>query len=112
MKFQTQQYAHISTAYLTESDLDLISRTDAPNHMAEHDTGRASFFFPPTLDRAVRQHFAEESRAFGLSKKFITIMLGLSRQEIQYVRFDADGESIEGLERCSEYGSEKYIPAT
>jgi hypothetical protein len=36
MKFIIQQYANISTAYITESDLDLVSCIDAPNHMAGH----------------------------------------------------------------------------
>jgi len=32
MMFVIQQYANISTAYITRSDLDLVSRIDAPNH--------------------------------------------------------------------------------
>lgn len=97
MKFVIQQYAYVSTAYIAESDLDLVSCVHAPNHMAEHDTGRASFFYSPTLDKAVTQCFSAEARAFGFSEHFIAIMLELSRQGIPFVRFDLDGGKVHGL---------------
>jgi hypothetical protein len=97
MKFAIQRYAYISTAYITESDLDLVSCVDAPNHMAVHDTGRASFFYSPTTDEAVSLCFSAEAQAFGFSERFIAIMLELSQQGIPYVRFDADGGKIHGL---------------
>ncbi len=99
MKFVIQQYAYISTACITESDLDLVSCDDAPNHMAEHNTGRASFFYSPTADKAVCQRFVAEARSFGFSERFIAIMLDLSRQGIPYARFDADGGEVDGLNR-------------
>lgn len=98
MKFAIQHYANISTVYITESDLNLVSCVDAPNHMAEHDTGRASFFYSPTADKAVSQRFVAEARSFGFSERFIAIMLELSRQRIPCVRFDTDGGQIEDLE--------------
>jgi len=98
MKFVTQQIANISTTCLTESDAELISRIDAPYHLAAHDTGRASFFFSPTEDRAVQQQFVSEARTFGLSEGFIAIMLELTRQGIPYVRFDVDGGNVEELQ--------------
>lgn len=104
MKFAIQQYANISTAYITESDLDLVSCVDAPNHIAEHDTGRASFFYSPTADKAVSRRFVAEARAFGLSERFTTIMLELSRQGIPYVRFDAEGGDVHGLEPACRWG--------
>jgi hypothetical protein len=98
MKFATHQYAYISVAYISEFDLKLISCINAPNHMAEHDTGRASFFYLPTKDDAICEHFVTEARTFGFSERIIAIMLELSRQGIPYVRFDQDGGAIGGLE--------------
>jgi len=98
LKFETIPYADISTFYLERSDLDLIGEPECPGHMAEHDDGRASFFNVFTDDR---KRFNEEAKAFGLSDRFRAIMQELARLEIQYVRFDADGCEVEGLEYCN-----------
>jgi len=98
LKFETIPYADISTFYPERSDLDLIGEPECPGYMAEHDDGRASFFNVFTDDR---KRFNEETKAFGLSDRFRAIMQELARLEIQYVRFDADGREVEGLEHCN-----------
>lgn len=42
----------------------------------------------------------EKIAAHGLSERFVEIMKELHAQGIQYVRFDADGNSIDGMEPC------------
>ena len=80
VKFTTHQYADISTAYVNETDMELMSNPAAPHHMAEHDDGVASFFFVPNPETAER--FKQSAVAFGFSERFIAIMLELSRQGI------------------------------
>jgi hypothetical protein len=98
MKFALIPYADISTAYITESDQKLISSVDTPNHVAEHDDGYASFFYPPHNDSNAISLFAEEARDFGFSERFIEIMIELGRQGVQYVRFDSSGGDIDGID--------------
>lgn len=40
----------------------------------------------------------EEARAYGLSERFVSIMKHLRAAKVPYVRFDADGGDVEGLD--------------
>jgi hypothetical protein len=44
------------------------------------------------------EFFRRQAREFGLSDQFVEIMVEASRQAIQMVRFDCDGDMIERLE--------------
>lgn len=96
MKFITYEYADISTGYLSAQDLILIGNKNCPMHIAEEDEERGSFFYVPTAD--VLSERSAEARTYGLSERFIEIIEELSKQGIPYVRFDADGGSVEGLD--------------
>ena len=110
MKFTIHKYAYISTGYLETSDLPLLGRKDAPHHLAELDNGEGSFFWVPagmTYRHAGEGDeelvlFISEALAFGFSQRFVDIMRELFCNDIQYVRFDADGGDVEGLEKQEE----------
>lgn len=97
MKFTTHQYADISTAYLEQSDLDLLGDVSLTGHIAEEDEGRGSFWYASSDDEVFSSQVLEWRNA-GLSERFIAVMTELREQGIPYVRFDADGGEIEGLE--------------
>jgi hypothetical protein len=104
MHFETYRVADISTAYLEESNLDLIGNPIAPGHLAELDPGPGesegpgSFFYsPPAEEEALMAEYAMEARAFGFSERFLAIMQELFNQKIFYVRFDRDGGEIESM---------------
>jgi len=98
MQFETYRVADISTAYLEESDLDLIGNPIAPGHLAELDPGPGEsegpgsfFYMPPAEEEALMAEYTMEARAFGFSERFLAIMQELFNQKIPYVRFDRDG---------------------
>ncbi len=103
MKFKTYPYIEISTGFLPQSDHDLLLMNDAPHHLATHDEFCGAFFYtlldtePNTVEA-----FSAKAREFGLSNHFIEIMVEASKQEIQLVRFDCDGDMVEGLELIEE----------
>lgn len=97
MKCVISDLAVISVSELCSSDLQLISNASAPYHLAEHDTGRASFFSVPGTDQAVRRHFVLNAETFGLSNQFISLMLELSDFGIPYVRFERGNHTFVDL---------------
>jgi len=99
MKFKTYPYIEISTGFLPQSDHDLLLETNAPQHVATHDEFYGAFFHTlHDVKPATVEDFRKRARDFGLSDRFVEIMVEASRQEIQMVRFDSDGDMIEGLE--------------
>ena len=107
MKFQTYPYIDVSTSFLPQSDHDLLMMGNAPHHLATHD-GHVGAFFCTLADMEPEdvEAFANEAREFGLSERFIEIMVEASRQGMQLVRFDCDGDMIEGIELIEEEESE------
>ena len=105
MRFRLHEYADVSTGYLMPADLPLLLNPAAPHHIANHDEFYGSYFY--TVDMADGEEafaaYAEECRDFGLSERFIKIMLELARQDIRYVRFDADGGDVQGLDPVPEF---------
>lgn len=98
--FRTYQYADVGTAYLEESDLNLLNNPDCPTRFAETDDKGGSFHYV-CHDAADWRRTTEEARQFGLSDRFIRIMTAAREQGIPYVRFDAAGSEVHGLD----YGS-------
>ncbi len=100
LEFDTNTFADIFTAYLAESDLLLINNEEAPGFLAKRYS--FSLFEVPRKNVAGDQdQFAFAAHDFCFSKRFIEIMLELSDQGIQYVRFNADGPvagEVEGME--------------
>ena len=98
MKFITYPYIEVSTGFLPQSDHDLLLMNDAPHHLATHDEFRGAFFYTLlNTEPGAVEDFSEKAREFGLSNQFIEIMIEASRQDIQLVRFDCDGDMIEGV---------------
>lgn len=95
MKFEIRQVADISTTYLYPSDLALIGKEDCPMHVGEVDGHYGSFFYVP-MDEL--DEYLEQAEQFGMSARFVRIIRELAKQKIPYVRFDADGGDIDGLE--------------
>lgn len=107
MKFQSYPYIDVSTGFLPESDHDLLMMANAPHHLATHDGHFGAFFYMlADLEPEAVEAFANEARDFGLSERFIEIMVEASRQGMQLVRFDCDGDMIEGLELLVEAESQ------
>jgi hypothetical protein len=99
VRFVTVPVADVSTIYLEPFDLQLLLRTDAPHHLANTDGCEGSFFYTPEGDF---ETFAAACREFGLSERFIFIMRAAHERNIPYVRFDADGATVEGCEPCDQ----------
>jgi hypothetical protein len=103
MEFKGYRYIDVSTGFLPQSDHDLLLERDAPNHLATHDEFCGAIFYTlPDLEPDAVEAFTEQARAFGLSDRFAEIMVEASRQSIQLVRFDCDGDMVEGLELIDE----------
>jgi hypothetical protein len=101
-KFEVYRIADISTKHITKEDGHLISRTDAPGHIASvdpHDTltGSPGDVFAVMRERRYHRSQMEAFRSLGFSKPFLEIFRALRRQGIPYVRFDADGTEVVGL---------------
>lgn len=97
-RFQTYPIADISTAYLEESDSLLLLDPQCPTRFAITDDMGGTFHVVTQSPDLFKEEMAEAS-AFGLSDRFRQIMESLHTAGILYVRFDADGGEIEGLER-------------
>ena len=103
MKFNTYPFTDVSTTFLPHSDHDLLLMNNAPHHLATHDEFCGAFFYTlPDTEPSAVEAFAKEAHSFGLSDRFIEIMVEASRQGMQLVRFDCDGDMIEGLEAVEE----------
>ncbi|GGG86607.1 DUF5983 family protein [Edaphobacter dinghuensis] len=99
MEFKTYRYIDVSTGFLPQSDHDLLLMHNAPQHLATHDEFYGAFFYTLLdIDAGTIETFTQEARDFGLSDRFIEIIVEASRQGMQMVRFDCDGDMIEGLE--------------
>lgn len=98
MTFEKYEMADISTAYLAESDLELLLRFDCPTRFAETDGGFGTFHWVPDDDSLFEEDM-QHAVEFGLSDRFVTIMRHLRSARIPYVRFDADGGEIDGMSR-------------
>jgi hypothetical protein len=91
--------ADISTRHITRADADVLEDPSTPGHLAALDqiNGDGSpgmiLHVAPKADQGER---VEAYRARGLSEAFIALMSELSRQGIPYVRFDRDGEDVDG----------------
>ncbi len=99
MEFKTYPYIEVSTGFLPRSDHDLLLEPSSPHHMATHDEFYGAFFYTlHDVEPGTVEEFRKRALDFGLSDQFVEIMIEASRQKIQLVRFDADGDMIEGLE--------------
>jgi hypothetical protein len=100
MKFKTYVYADISTGYLKPSDHELLKT--APNHLAELDGKNGDFFYTPMQPegRDSLKDYKVRARKHGMSRRFIRIMVEVSKKSIPYVRFDSDGSEIQGMKPC------------
>ncbi len=103
MEFKTYPYIEVSTGFLPQSDHDLLLEPNAPHHMATHDEFYGAFFYTlHDVEPCTVEDFQTKARKFGLSDRFVEIMVEASRQKIQLVRFDSDGDMVEGLELIEE----------
>ena len=103
MEFKTYTYIEVSTGFLPQSDHDLLLEPNAPHHMATHDEFSGAFFYTlHDVEPGTVEDFRKQARDFGLSDRFVEIMAEASRQNVQLVRFDSDGDMIEGLELIEE----------
>ena len=104
MKFSVFQMADIGTTYLEPGDLDLLET--APCHIAEvtfeaagiEDKTGSIFYVPDDSERLLNR--IDQMLKHGMSERFTAIFKQLHIQGISYVRFDRDGEDIEGIEPC------------
>lgn len=95
MKFQTRAVADVSTRHITKLDGALL-RPGAPYHLGEIADGNGSLFYVPMSDLTSSQEVHDTLKAHGFSNAFVNIFLELRRQELGYVRFDVDGDEVEG----------------
>ena len=98
MIFEKYEVADVSTRYLEESDLPLLLQIHCPTRIAETDGGFGTFHRVSDDDQLFEEDLQHAS-AFGLSGRFVSIMRHLRATKIPYVRFDADGGEIQGVER-------------
>ena len=91
MKFETHTIADVSTQHITLEDGDRIAVNKAPCQIAAYDHG-GLFYIPggDLTEKDIRLAFDEMSDAF------VSLMVELWKQEIVYVRFDADASEVEG----------------
>jgi hypothetical protein len=106
MNFERYEVADISTAYLEETDLELLLRFDCPTRFAETDGGFGTFHWVPDDDSMFEEDMRRASE-FGLSERFVAIMRHLRAARIPFARFDADGGEIEGMERTQGIAPQK-----
>lgn len=102
MKFVAYQIADISTAHVTESDMEAMSRMDFPGRLAELDPLEGNGAGPGVIlsvgDRTTYEARLGGYRRCGMSDAFRSIMEELVKQGIPYVRFDRDGEYVDGAQ--------------
>ena len=98
MTFSKSVFADISTKYFAKTDLPLLLDKDAPYHLANEDDGNGSFFFVPDDPYYFEEEMIPGLKTMGFSDRFLEVVAELFRQGIRYVRFEGDGDDIEGLE--------------
>jgi hypothetical protein len=96
--FEKHEVADVSTGYLEESDLPLLLQIHCPTRVAEIDGGFGTFHRVSDDDQLFEEDL-QHATSFGLSGRFVSIMRHLRVAKIPYVRFDADGGEIQGVER-------------
>lgn len=97
MFLKTYQYADVTTGALEERDLAKIMEEDCPGMFAKTSGEYGSFFYLPE-DEADFTHMVGEWAAYGLSNKFLAVMVAAKAQNIPYVRFDGDGAEVDDAE--------------
>ena len=98
MIFEKYEIADVSTGYLEESDLPLLLQIDCPTRIAEIDGGFGTFHRVSDDDQLFEEDL-QYAASFGLSGRFVSIMRHLRAAKTSYVRLDADGGEIQGVER-------------
>lgn len=68
-------------------------------HVGEVDGNYGSFFYVPLDEKVDLEERLAEAEKYGLSARFIRLIRELAAQQIPYVRFDADGGDVDGLEK-------------
>lgn len=92
MKIFTHKIADVSTGHITKFDATLMLSEDG-GAIAQICGGRGTMFcVPPTDD------LLEAMSNRGYSPNFLAILEECRRQKIQYIRFDADGAEIPGVQ--------------
>lgn len=96
--FDSYLVADVNTGYLDETDLPLLERSDCPTRFAVTDDGAGTWHWV-SEDEQIFHEEMERAAQFGLSERFRLIMNRLRTARFPYVRFDADGGEIEGVDR-------------
>ncbi|MCZ2076613.1 MAG: hypothetical protein LC130_16650 [Bryobacterales bacterium] len=99
--FDAHLVADVNTGYLDETDLALLERPDCPTRFAVTDDSAGTFHWVSEDEQVFREEM-ERAEKFGLSERLRVIMSRLRTAKIPYVRFDADGGEIEGLDRSTD----------
>jgi len=90
-KFTTYRIADVSTLHIQPRDGELLDAEDCPLRLATTDSKAGTILSVP-LDPEDWQDEKRTLMEFGFSEAFINIMQALHDQQIEYVRFDADGD--------------------
>lgn len=97
--FESYAVADVSTGYLEESDCVLLEQAECPTRLAVTDDLAGTFHWVTEHEQAFDEEM-QRAQTFGLSERFRLIMRRLRDAKIRYVRFDADGGEVDGLERA------------
>lgn len=98
IKFEVMKVADISTAYITTSDCELLAHTDAPGHVMNEDQWHGALFYINSGSTEDNAELVQSQLAYGFSRRFVDIMQAARVQRLDYVRFDADGGEVKGLD--------------
>lgn len=93
MTFTIYQCADIRTTHITARDGALLETAEFPGLVADFETGALVAVF---VNEDLFERQIEELKSAGFSEAFLNIMKELHKQGIPYVRFDGDGEEVEG----------------
>lgn len=107
MKFETEKYADVSTGHVKQKDMELLEAlADGPKENNGHDlplyilTYKEGAFvrFSPTRIVDDIETVIPSFIAAGFSIPFTKIIGAAAKQGIAMVRFDSDGQEIEGAQ--------------
>ncbi|MCX6926564.1 MAG: hypothetical protein NT154_25645 [Verrucomicrobia bacterium] len=101
-QFDVYRIADVSTKHITRRNAELMSRQDAPGHVAridpEHgENGSPGDVFAVMLDWPCHRRLLADLEEFGFSTAFLRIFRAQYRQRVAYVRFDAGGGEADGF---------------
>lgn len=108
MKFETEKYADVSTVHVKQKDMELLeSLADFPKENNGHDlplyilTYKEGAFVRFSPSRIVEDiaTVTPQLLGAGFSFAFIKIIGAAAKQGIAMVRFDCDGQEIEGAQK-------------